>query len=330
MASQNSQGRKMLERRRVLHDAYEQAEFQSWLPIEINQISAGYYSGSIQMLENAEVAVCHESQNRAVYKRCLMDQQLCTVSFFRSTQSPNRFSEYSPADSSLFFLPAASELDIYVNADVQTVYFRFNQSELLHKATARDPSRWELPPDHPLSLDLASLQSLDKLVEQIFHHAKPSNQCESNGNDDALSDIITEHILLALSSCRPACNEKDNALIARRRAKHTVNCVIDYTKAQLAQHVCPSISAICADLKLSERTLQYGFSAILRISPYTYLRYMRLNGVRMALMQPATDALTVTRVAHHWHFLHLGRFSHDYQQMFGELPSATLRRALQT
>ncbi|AEC19665.1 AraC family transcriptional regulator [Pusillimonas sp. T7-7] len=311
----------------TLQDPYEQAKFQNWLPIEINQISAGHYSGYIRMLEHDEVSVCWESQSRTIHKRSVIDQDSCTVSFFRNQQFANGFSEYAPAEGSLFILPAGAELDIRVAANVETVYFRFNQSVLLHKARAMDPSRWEAPPTCLLCLDLGNLESLDRFAGNLFHLAQVNNQSASDGNNEALSNIITEHILMALNSSRLISTEKNNILTARRRAKYTVNRVVDYIKAQLEQHVCPSISTICTDLQLSERTLQYSFGALLDVSPYTYLRYMRLNGVRAALMQPDNDNITITRVASHWHFLHMGRFSKDYQRMFGELPSTTLRQA---
>lgn len=319
----------MVTRNQTIRDAYQQAKFQNWLPIEINQISAGYYSGYIHMLEYDEASVCWESQNRTVHKRSVIDQDSCTVSFFRDKQFSNGFSEYAPAEGSLFILPAGAELDIRVAANVETVYFRFNQSVLLHKARAMDPSRWGAPPTGLLCLDLGNLKSLDRFVENIFHLAQVNNQPGSDDNGEVLSDIIMENILVALYSSQLINTEKNKILTARRRAKYTVNRVIDYIKAQLEQHVCPRVSAICADLHLSERTLQYSFGTILDVSPHTYLRYIRLNGVRAALMQPDSNNLTITRVANHWHFLHMGRFSKDYQQMFGELPSATLRRALQ-
>lgn len=329
MANESLPSRVMAARSQSLQDAYEQAKFQDWLPIEINQISTGHYSGRIHVLEHDEVGVCWESQNRTIHKRSVMDEESCTVSFFRNKHFQNGFSEYTPADSSLFFLPAGSELDIYVAANVETIYFRFNQSMLLQKARAMDPSRWGDPPASLLCLDLGNLRSLDRFIQKIFHQSRLNNRSDSDVNNKVLSDIIMERILVALTSSQLISAEKSSTLIPRRRAKQTVSRVIDYIKAQLEKHVCPSISAICVDLQLSERTLQYSFSAILGVSPYAYLRYMRLNGVRAALMHPDSENLTITRVASHWHFLHMGRFSAEYHQMFDELPSATLRRALQ-
>lgn len=75
-------------------------------------------------------------QNCSIHKRSVMDEKSCTVSFFRNKQSRTRLSEYGPCRNSLFFLPGGTEFDIHVPANVETVYFRFNQSSLLDKARA--------------------------------------------------------------------------------------------------------------------------------------------------------------------------------------------------
>jgi len=43
--------------------------------------------------------------------------------------------------------------------------------------------------------------------------------------------------------------------------------------------------------------------------------------------QSAAADTTVTQVATHWGFLHLGEFARDYQRLFGERPSETLGRS---
>jgi AraC-like DNA-binding protein len=47
---------------------------------------------------------------------------------------------------------------------------------------------------------------------------------------------------------------------------------------------------------------------------------------RRALREAATDATSVTDVATRYGFWQLGRFAVEYQSLFGESPSATLRR----
>ena len=84
----------------------------------------------------------------------------------------------------------------------------------------------------------------------------------------------------------------------------------------------PTVAQLCLDLDVSRRTLQNGFQRVLGVSPLAYLKAVRLDQARRALKR--VSSVTEAATAHgFWHF---GHFSQDYQAMFGEQPSATLRR----
>jgi len=87
-----------------------------------------------------------------------------------------------------------------------------------------------------------------------------------------------------------------------------------------------TIEDLCRELRVSRRTLQYGFREVLRLNPVAYLRALRLNGVRRALRAPVPGT-SVQDVAARWGFWHLSHFASDYRRMFGELPSETMHRA---
>ncbi|MDR2690020.1 MAG: helix-turn-helix domain-containing protein, partial [Azoarcus sp.] len=74
-------------------------------------------------------------------------------------------------------------------------------------------------------------------------------------------------------------------------------------------------------------TLQYSFQEVLDLTPVKFLRAMRLNSVRRALRQARASQETVGDIAARWGFWHLSHFAADYREMFGELPSDTLRSA---
>jgi len=90
------------------------------------------------------------------------------------------------------------------------------------------------------------------------------------------------------------------------------------------------IDDICRAARVSQRTLRNAFQEVYGSSPYRHLRTMRMSEARKALLSPASPAQTVTEVAMHFGFLELGRFSVEYRRAFGERPSATLRRAVET
>jgi transcriptional regulator GlxA family with amidase domain len=86
-----------------------------------------------------------------------------------------------------------------------------------------------------------------------------------------------------------------------------------------------TLSVIAAELNTSVRTLQARFREGRQTTPASYLRSVRLQRARQALVE-ANVSTTVTDVALNYGFLHLGRFSQYYKATFGETPVATLTR----
>jgi AraC-like DNA-binding protein len=90
-----------------------------------------------------------------------------------------------------------------------------------------------------------------------------------------------------------------------------------------------SIGEIARELRISLRSLEFGFRDARNMTPTQVHRQFRLAAARQALLDPA-DTTTVTSVAVAFGFLHLARFSQYYQSMFNEAPSHTLRRSKAT
>jgi AraC family transcriptional regulator, ethanolamine operon transcriptional activator len=82
---------------------------------------------------------------------------------------------------------------------------------------------------------------------------------------------------------------------------------------------------VCRALAVSRRTLQYSFEEVLGLNPATYLRVLRLNRARRDLLANDVNALQVKDVASRWGFWHLSRFGAEYRELYGELPSVTLK-----
>lgn len=86
-----------------------------------------------------------------------------------------------------------------------------------------------------------------------------------------------------------------------------------------------TIPDLCRRFHMSRRTLQYCFEEVTGMAPTAYLRHLRLNGARRDLRRPLRNERSVSQIAVQWGFNHFGQFSQDYRQLFGELPSETLR-----
>lgn len=87
-----------------------------------------------------------------------------------------------------------------------------------------------------------------------------------------------------------------------------------------------SISELARQAGVPERTLRAAFHGSYGLSPQEYLRIQRLHQARRLLRTGAQDQTTVTQIAFGLGFWDLGRFSGAYGSLYGERPSATLRK----
>lgn len=181
----------------------------------------------------------------------------------------------------------------------------------------RDP-RGPLNFQPAIPFDTPATQSLRRLFEWQLNEASEGTLFDQ----PLLAAQFEETLMLSLLSTLPhnqAPHSSRELAIAPgfvRRAEAFIehNAHLPLTAGDIADHVGISI-----------RSLFAGYRKYRETSPMQHLKEVRLNGARAQLIQPKPDT-TVTQVALDWGFGHLGQFAAAYQQRFGELPSATLRR----
>jgi len=114
---------------------------------------------------------------------------------------------------------------------------------------------------------------------------------------------------------RTGCQPSSRELLVRR----TDDCMQTCLERPL------SLFHLCRELGVSERMLHYAFQEVRGLSPMAYFKARRLNAVRQELKATAADTVAVHEIAQRWGFRHTGEFAADYQRLFGELPSQTLK-----
>jgi AraC family ethanolamine operon transcriptional activator len=115
---------------------------------------------------------------------------------------------------------------------------------------------------------------------------------------------------------------------SRGRTSHAWRQIVLGADAYLESHLDRPIytEELCKALGVAPAKLIEAFQGTLGTSPHRYLKLRRLNLVRAVLMRRDQDPPLVKSVALSHGFWHLGQFSHDYREHFGETPSQTLAR----
>jgi len=105
--------------------------------------------------------------------------------------------------------------------------------------------------------------------------------------------------------------------------KQIVRLAMDFVEQHDLE--CISVEQLAIAAGVSERTLRDAFVQYFGLAPVQYLNRRLLNYVRRALLTCDPSRTTVSEVATQFGVWHFGRLARDYQLLFGELPSETLR-----
>jgi AraC-like DNA-binding protein len=134
---------------------------------------------------------------------------------------------------------------------------------------------------------------------------------------------LEQELIHALVECLTA----DDAYGHLATKRHHAEIMIRFEEALSARMGRqPSMPELCAAIGVPERTLRICCAEFLGVSPGRYLRLRRLNMVRAALRGADPATARVAEIAQRFQFSELRRFAAAYRAIFGETPSATLRR----
>ena len=302
-------------------DAQEQAAKLTGWHQAYWQLSRGAFVGSVDAVEFDGAYVFLESANRALLQRGYLAPGALAVAVPVRLDGPARFCGtqctfdqafvYSGRDGFEFCSPADHQVaGIALSPALMDSLGEAQRSAVLRQRAAAHA--------RAIAPDPQAVASMRSLVAGLIEAVRSTPVLIDNPHArSALRDAIIGSVCdlfdpLGERTPPPVQMRARWALVVRARE------MIDAAPREPA-----TVAGLCSALEVSRRTLQYCFQEVLGMSPNAYLRAMRLNGARRALQ---TGSSSVTDAALGWGFWHLGQFSADYRQMFGELPSQTAQR----
>lgn len=162
-----------------------------------------------------------------------------------------------------------------------------------------------------------------RLANAVAYAAREFERKDSIDGNDIVVTQFEQFIMTLLLMSQPnnyseALNRPDNGV----RPKD-VKRAIDYIHANLGNAI--TLEDLVAAAQVPGRTLYQHFQDFVGATPMGYIKRARYERVHDDLAQ-RSDHNTVTEIAGHWGFNHMGRFAAEYRHRFGELPSVTARK----
>jgi AraC family transcriptional regulator, ethanolamine operon transcriptional activator len=307
----------------VMVDADDHAAgLQHWQQ-EYEQLSSGAFSGSLTEVWFGNIQMFRETTNQVLHQTGRSWDGSRTIGVTLDATGDGLLSGTMLNRDSLFTLGGGEALDFRTPKQLDIIAISTGAAELQEfgrNIWGMDTEARLVTPgvlDH--SVD--SPRRLSKFLEELLNNIKSRPRMLNYPQiRKVVEQEIFNNLVVAISDAGP---RKPAGLATSRK------CVVEKAKAYVLEHHddLVTVTDLCTALNISRRTLQYSFESALDISPVAYLRAIRLNRVRRALKANAgSPHTTVADIAAHWGFWHLSRFAGNYKQMFGELPSETLRR----
>jgi len=304
-----------------LSDADEQAGLLATLDQRYQQLTAGRFDGRWQSIAFDGIDVFRERIGQCVHQSGVAQPGYWTFATATELSAPAYWDGTSVEASTLICFEPGRAFELRTPRRAECVGFTIPESAIGDFFDAQAGVRVDVP---FAGRSVATLQEmrrrplLDLLLDSIRMAEVQPDRFDSAATHRHLRHSLLEALRFALEG--PQANQPvrdaSRAPAIARRAREYIVAHVDEPF---------TVTDLCRAVGCSRRSLQYAFERAFGVNPVAYVRAVRLDGVRRDL-KAAEVSTTVQAVAARWGFWHLPRMAQAYAAMFGELPSATLRR----
>ncbi|MCK6396456.1 AraC family transcriptional regulator [Zoogloea sp.] len=172
-----------------------------------------------------------------------------------------------------------------------------------------------------ITLDGAAGNRWTSLLRWIYESLALDEQCFDS---PMMSAQVEQTVIATLLTCQPHNYTEELNGEERSIAPAFVKRIERYIEDNADQPI--TIIDLAEHAGVSSRSIFNGFRRFRNTSPMLYLKEVRMRRVNEELKRLTPADTTVTAVAYHWGFTHLGHFTTDYKRRFCESPSQTLAR----
>ena len=276
---------------------------------ELRQLGAGSFQSHWAMLETNGVELFSDRYNKGFSLVLHPPENMVGLLFGVSASGTLLASGHNIANDRLLLVPEGCATDMTAPPLAGSEALALPTNRLLEIAEVTAPD-FQLP-EQPavLSGHVGLLQNLRGAIIDYLAHPW------SDPLGEQLDNLVTATILWMANTENPSIH-----LSAKRAA--IAKCAQDYLEVHYLDAV--RMEDLCRVTGVGARALQRSFREYFDLTIRQYLKMLRLNAARRSLVAVRGNGTTVADVALQHGFTHLGRFSVDFKDRFGESPSETL------
>jgi AraC family transcriptional regulator, ethanolamine operon transcriptional activator len=277
--------------------------------LEHLQVSPGQFTGEVVRFSSEQFVFDTGAYSQPIIARGSLSAEKVALGFLTSERGRGHFNGKDFEGRAALCYTEGSELDCLLEKDTRWTGFQIDRTILEQMGL-----------DCPRTM--AGLITAGSVKTDRISAAVLNTLAALNENDVLRAEqVIYEETLLAMSSIVSTCDEHTDQSGADNSYR-LVGAVREYIDHHFDKPL--RIGELCAEFNINIKTLQRAFKKILGMTPHRYLMLHRLSVARKLLLAADQQAHHVTDIAHNCGLFHMGRFSHDYRKMFGELPMQTL------
>ena len=290
---------------------------------EFTVVGEGRYLAELQIVPAGRVVLQRGWQSSAHVGRISTPQDRCLLLFpHREDQLPSRVANAEVRFNDIFFASAGSQ-DYHRGAeDTEWSALSSGLDELRTAAEALGECDFDdlgstqvITPPPPVTLRLLNLAvsvcDLAATAPESLQHP-------------CVGAAVEESLLRAMAACVGSTDRRQRVRSGFGRGATIIRQFEAFLEANADRPV--HLTELCTATGVKARALRYWCHEYLGMGPIRYLHLRRMHLARRALIHADPAATSVTIVANDFGFAELGRFAVSYRRIFGESPSATLRR----
>lgn len=309
--------------RRKTSDSDEHAEsLGKWDQI-YNQLTPGPFSGEVTDIWFEGIQIFRETTNRSVSQSGTTWKGSFVIGIPVGLKTPGLFAKQLLTQDSVLAFRGDNDFTLTTPDNFDAVVVAVPEQALIDAIQPHSNEELkQLFPSAPSVLVIPP-GKLDELRNCLLSIFDPSNfepgLLAYPQVQKAMRSAIIGHLAEVLGTATQAPPPS-------RSFKGRLQVVRDATDYALSHTTEPiTVGDLCEKLNISRRMLNYCFLEVFGTNPVQYLRTLRLNGVRRELRECSGSTSAIRDIASNWGFWHLSRFAGEYRELFGELPSDTLR-----